>query len=102
MLMPLKQTCKKIKAAATLLTRVTNPMLLGCENSSSIDSTQTADCANEAKADNVQTTDNSTAVAEDDAEFAVDIANGGMAQVQLGELAQSKGTGPKVTEFGFL
>ncbi|GAA4442468.1 hypothetical protein GCM10023091_29380 [Ravibacter arvi] len=40
------------------------------------------------------------ATAEKDAEFAMKAANGGMAEVQLGEIAQTKGVDPKIKEFG--
>ncbi|WP_353721120.1 DUF4142 domain-containing protein [Dyadobacter sp. 676] len=87
-----------MKAATTLLTFATAAMLWGCGTSNSTDSTEAADSANEAVADSGQAT-GTTAVAEEDSKFAVDAANGGMAEVQLGELAQNKGTDPKVKEF---
>lgn len=37
---------------------------------------------------------------EDDAEFAVDAANGGMMEVKMGELAQMNGSSAEVKEFG--
>ncbi|HEV7349349.1 DUF4142 domain-containing protein [Telluribacter sp.] len=37
---------------------------------------------------------------EEDAEFAVAAADGGMFEVQMGELAQRSGTSPQVKEFG--
>jgi putative membrane protein len=89
-----------MKATTTLLTFATAAMLWGCGGSNSTDSTERADSTNEAMADNADTTGTATAVAEEDSKFAVDAANGGMAEVQLGEVAQSKGTDPKVKEFG--
>ncbi len=58
------------------------------------DSTETADSINSER-------DSTYAVAvdESDAKFAVDAANGGMAEVALGKLAQSKATNAKVKEF---
>lgn len=88
-----------MKPATTLLTLATAAMLWGCGTSNSTDSTEAADSANEAMADSAGTTA-ATAVAEEDAKFAVDAADGGMAEVALGELAQNKGTDPKVKEFG--
>ncbi|GAB3566393.1 hypothetical protein GCM10027578_15170 [Spirosoma luteolum] len=55
------------------------------------DSTEQAEDMNEAKA---------TAVADDDAEFAVKAANGGMMEIEAGRLAQEKGMSPAVKEFG--
>lgn len=88
-----------MKATTTLLTFAIAAMLWGCGTSNSTDSTEAADSANEAMTDNAQATGTATAVAEEDSKFAVDAANGGMAEVQLGELAQNKGTDPKVKEF---
>lgn len=62
-------------------------------------------CGNkETKSDSVETTEQANekmddTKMEDDAEFAVMAAEGGMLEVQLGELAQSNATSPKVKEF---
>jgi len=88
-----------MKTATTLLTLATAALLWGCGTSNSTDSVETADSANEAMTDSAGTTA-SVGVAEEDAKFAVDAADGGMAEVALGELAQNKGTDPKVKEFG--
>lgn len=87
-----------MKLATTLLTLATAAMLWGCGTSNSTDSTEAADSANEAVADSAGATE--ATAAEEDSKFAVDAADGGMAEVALGELAQSKGTDPKVKEFG--
>jgi putative membrane protein len=62
-----------------------------CDNSSKKkDSTEVAEDANE-KTENV---------AEDDAEFVVKAASGGMTEVQLGKMAQEKGQSQRVKDFG--
>lgn len=65
-----------------------------------------AACGNkEAKTDSMETTEavneklDDTHL-EDDAEFAAKAAEGSMLEVQLGELAQTNATSPKVKEFG--
>ncbi|WP_460693419.1 DUF4142 domain-containing protein [Mucilaginibacter puniceus] len=58
------------------------------------DSTETADSIN-AERDSA----NALAVDEADAEFAVNAANGGMAEVALGEMAQTKASSEKVRAF---
>ncbi len=62
------------------------------------DSKETADSVNAAK-DTSNAVAAGVAVDEDDAKFAVNAANGGMAEVALGKLAQGKATDPKVKEF---
>lgn len=63
-------------------------------------------CGNrETKTDSMETTEEvnkrlDDTVLEDDAEFAAEAAEGGMLEVQLGELAQTNATSPKVKEFG--
>ncbi|MHA4739119.1 DUF4142 domain-containing protein [Dyadobacter sp. MSC1_007] len=89
-----------MKTRITLLTIATSAMLWGCGSSNSTDSKELADSTNEAMADTAQDAGATAAVAEEDSKFAVDAANGGLAEVQLGEAAQSKGSDPKVKEFG--
>jgi putative membrane protein len=66
--------------------------------------TDAADSANTAKVDSSKSTDSTAkapaiTVAEGDAKWAVDAANGGMAEVALGKLAQAKASNAKVKEF---
>jgi putative membrane protein len=62
------------------------------------DSTETADSIN-AERDTANAVEAGVAADEGDAKFAVEAANGGMAEVALGKLAQGKATNPKVKEF---
>jgi putative membrane protein len=67
-------------------------------NNAAKDSKDTADSLNAVKD---STTDGSTGIAVDkmDAEFATKLANGGLAEVALGKLAESKTTNPQIKEF---
>ena len=62
------------------------------------DSPETADSIN-AERDSSNAVAAGIAVDENDAKFAVDAANGGMAEVALSKLAQAKATNAKVKEF---
>jgi putative membrane protein len=62
------------------------------------DGTETADSIN-AERDSADAVEAGVAADEGDAKFAVDAANGGMAEVALGKLAQGKATNAKVKEF---
>lgn len=61
-----------------------------CNSSEKKDSTEQAEDVNEDKAN----------VKEDDSEFAVKAANGGMFEVELGRLAQEKAQSQQVKDFG--
>ena len=63
------------------------------------DSKTKADSVNALKAD-IATKDSTMVIDKDDAKFAVAAANGGMAEVELGNLAQEKAVNLKVKDFG--
>lgn len=84
-------------------------VIFACNDAENADPVDTADSANEAKLDQAQDSGNtaagnagsasSTPVDENSAEFFVKAADGGMAEVAAGKLAQEKATNPKVKEF---
>ena len=77
-------------------------LALGCltfqacnsEKKTGDDSVKTAENMNEAKEDR------GTGADDDDSEFAVKAANGGMLEIELGKLAQEKAQDPEVKAFG--
>lgn len=69
-------------------------ILLAACNDQPKDSKEVAEKANERKLDSLDL--------EDDGEFAVKAADGGMMEVQLGEYAQKNAASPQVKEFGAL
>ncbi|MCD2423254.1 DUF4142 domain-containing protein [Niabella pedocola] len=89
-----------MKIGMKLMTVGIAAFMWSCNGQESKDTTSKADSTNEAMIDSSHTAGTPPAIAEKDAKFAVDAANGGMAEVQLGEMAQSKGTDPGVKEFG--
>ncbi len=86
-----------MKATSKLLGIALAAVLLSCGNSK--DTTDRADSTNEAMADRAREMGDVAAVDEDDAEFAVKAANGGMAEVEMSELAENKATDPGVKDF---
>ena len=89
-----------MKIVTTFMALATVAMLSGCGSKSTetTDTTEFADSTNEAAADNTAS-DSASVATEDDAEFAVNAANGGMAEVALSKIAEEKATDPKVKEF---
>ncbi|GAA4395214.1 hypothetical protein GCM10023187_01830 [Nibrella viscosa] len=73
-----------------------------CNTRKNEDSTERAEEANERKADSLDDADRDqrAAVLENDADFAVKAASGGMMEVELGNLAQQKAQNARVKEFG--
>ncbi|GAA4454920.1 hypothetical protein GCM10023189_22070 [Nibrella saemangeumensis] len=72
-----------------------------CDTKKSEDSTEQAEEANEQKADALEDAnrDQAADALEDDSEFAVKAASGGMMEVELGTLAQQKAQNARVKEF---
>ena len=81
-----------MKTALKLLAVGVTAFFWSCNGQQSKDTTSRADSTNEAMIDSSQSAGTPPAIAEKDARFAVDAANGGMAEVQLGEMAQNKST----------
>jgi putative membrane protein len=71
-------------------------ILFSCNDTAS-DSVEKADSANEAKMDS--STTGIIKTDEASTNFLVDAANGGMAEIRLGEIAAQKATNPKVKEY---
>jgi putative membrane protein len=70
--------------------------VVSCNNSETKDSTEVAKEQNEQKADSTNAGDDM----EDDQEFMVEAASGGLMEVQLGEAASKNAASAKVKEFG--
>jgi putative membrane protein len=84
----------------TFITMITVSVCLMQSCTGHKDSKGSADSANTANADTAKKDSSVSAVDKDDAKFAVAAANGGMAEVELGQLAQQNAANSKVKEFG--
>jgi len=75
-------------------------MLAACNHKAN-DSKAVADSINSSRDSGEKVAPNSRMeISGDDAKFAVDAANGGLAEVELGKLAQQKATNQQVKDFG--
>jgi putative membrane protein len=92
-------TMKKMKII--LLTSCLVWVFAGCSNPTRKNSTDVADSINSTRDSGEKVQPNSTMeISEADAKFAVEAASGGMAEVELGKLAQTKATNAQVKDFG--
>src|SRR5687768_7581725 len=90
-----------MKTTTTLLTIAAAAMLWSCNGiSGEKDAPEQADSTNEAMVEGAEQGSATSPVSEADTKFAVDAANGGMAEVQLGEMAQTKGSCTQVKDYG--
>jgi putative membrane protein len=96
-----------MKKATPLLIAICS-VFFACNDAEQADAVDTADSANEAKIDRADDSGTtaagntgvaSTPVDEETADFFVKAADGGMAEVAAGKMAQEKATNPKVKEF---
>lgn len=71
---------------------------MACNNEAS-DSVEQADSANEAKLDSQGRAGNTITTDQESTDFLVKAADGGMAEVKMGELAQQKATNSQVKSF---
>ncbi|MDN3551246.1 DUF4142 domain-containing protein [Mucilaginibacter aquaedulcis] len=72
---------------------------VGCKGPSTSDSKDAADSTNQAKTDS-GTMKVASSASVDDSKFAVAAASGGLAEVELGHLAEQTSKDPRVKEFG--
>lgn len=83
------------KIMKTLVFSMATVLLLACNSGDNRDSVETAEAANEQKADSTAT----GKPADEDQEFLVNAASGGLMEVQVGQLAAQNASDPAVKDF---
>jgi len=86
------------KVSSILMIALAACAFQACNNAGK-NSTSAADSANAVKDTSSAIKSDTGKISQDDSKFAVDAANGGMAEVALSKLAQQKATNAKVKEF---
>lgn len=75
-------------------------MIIGACNNESKDSVDKADSANKKNIDSPTTNSQAVMTDEESSAFLVKAADGGMTEVQLGQMAQEKGADPRIKSYG--
>jgi putative membrane protein len=88
-----------MRKISLLIAALSTSLLFSC-NSGQQDTTDTADSINSANSPTEESPASPMAAAQGDSEFAVEAASGGLAEVELGKLAQTKGSNAEVKGFG--
>lgn len=88
-----------------LATVVSAGALVACNNNPNSNTNDSVDSAKQVNENNDTTTSSGTSampVDEQDSKFAVNAANGGMTEVEMGNLAKQKATNASVKDFGIM
>ncbi|NHA07587.1 DUF4142 domain-containing protein [Mucilaginibacter sp. HC2] len=86
------------KLSLIMMVALSASIFQACNNGAKTDSKESADSANHTK-DTTTTGATGIAVDKDDAKFATDAANGGMAEVAVAKVAEQKAVNPQVKKF---
>jgi putative membrane protein len=86
------------KLSLIMMVALSASIFQACNNGAKTDSKESADSANHTK-DTTTTGTTGIAVDKDDAKFATDAANGGMAEVAVAKVAEQKAVNPQVKKF---
>lgn len=83
-----------------LLILLALPCLFACNQGNRKDSVETAEETNKARTEAPPGNTTVAAMSEDDTEFMVEAASGGLMEVQMGQMAMQKAMDPTVKDFG--